>query len=56
MVSRFPNLNGKIFDEDGNLCNYFDIYVNLENAYPEEVAKTVQDGDEIHLVMMISGG
>jgi len=45
-----------VFMEDGSLGNFFDIYVNLEDAYPEGLLKPVNDGDEIHLIMMISGG
>jgi molybdopterin converting factor small subunit len=33
-----------------------EVYVNNESAYPEELAKPVQDGDEIHLILMLAGG
>jgi len=56
LVSRFPKLRERVFMEDGSLGNFFDIYVNLEDAYPEGLLKPVNDGDEIHLIMMISGG
>ncbi|MFC1954303.1 MoaD/ThiS family protein [Chloroflexota bacterium] len=56
LVSRFPKLRGRVFEEDGKLSNYFDVYVNLENASPEGLAKPVNDGDEIHLIMLVSGG
>jgi hypothetical protein len=30
--------------------------VNMESTYPEELAKPVRDGDEIHITLMLSGG
>ncbi len=30
--------------------------VNLQSAYPNELAKQVKDGDEIHVTMMLAGG
>ncbi|MBI2979332.1 MAG: MoaD/ThiS family protein [Chloroflexi bacterium] len=32
------------------------IYVNEESAFPEELARPVKDGDELHIVTMIAGG
>lgn len=56
LVARFPKLRGWLFREDGNLSNFIDVYINLESAYPDELTKPVKDGDEIHIVMKISGG
>jgi molybdopterin converting factor small subunit len=33
-----------------------EIYVNMESSYPEELAKPVKDGDELYIVIIISGG
>jgi molybdopterin converting factor small subunit len=44
-----------LFDKSGNLLNYVDIYVNGESSYPEELAKPVKDGDEIHITLIIAG-
>ena len=56
LVARFPKVREWLFGKDGNLSNLVDVYVNLESAYPEGLAKLVKDGDEIHIIMMISGG
>ena len=45
-----------IFDEKGHLHKYVEIYVNMETAYPDELAKPVKSGDEIHITIMLSGG
>ena len=56
LVKQFPGIEKGLFDKQGKLLNYVDIYVNLESAFPEELAKPVKDGDELHIVLMIAGG
>jgi molybdopterin converting factor small subunit len=56
LISRFPDLREKLFDKKGKLLNHVEIYLNLETAYPDELAKPVKDGDDIHVIMMLSGG
>lgn len=48
LVKKFPEIKTGLFDKDGELLNYFSIYVNGESAYPEELIKPVKDGDELH--------
>ncbi|MFC2039011.1 MoaD/ThiS family protein [Chloroflexota bacterium] len=56
VVARFPELRGSLFGKDGKLDNHVDIYVNMESAYPEELAKPVNDGDEIYIIAQVAGG
>ena len=56
LVRRFPDLREAIFDKRGRLLNVIEIYVNMESAYPEELAKKVKDGDKINILVMLSGG
>ena len=56
LVDRFPGLREWVFGENGELNNLFDVYINLESTYPEELAKPVKDGDELHIIIVISGG
>jgi molybdopterin converting factor small subunit len=56
MVKRYPAMESSLFGKNGKLANIVEIYVNLQSAYPNELAKPVKDGDEIHLTMMLSGG
>jgi molybdopterin converting factor small subunit len=56
LVDRFPGLRGWLFGKNGNLNKTVDVYVNMESAYPEELAKPVKDGDELHIIIVISGG
>ena len=56
LVAQFPESKQGLFDKDGKLLSYVDIYVNGESAYPEELVKPVKDGDELHIVLTIAGG
>lgn len=56
LVSKYPRMKEALFDSKGTLHNYVEVYVNMESAYPEELAKPVRDGDEIHITIMLAGG
>ncbi|MDH5695979.1 MAG: MoaD/ThiS family protein [Dehalococcoidia bacterium] len=56
LVKQFPKIRQGLFGKDGKLLNYVDIYVNMESAYPEELAKPVKDNDELHITLIIAGG
>ena len=56
LAAQFPDIRPVMFGKDGKLLSYLDVYVNGESAYPEELAKPVKAGDEIDLVVMLSGG
>jgi molybdopterin converting factor small subunit len=56
LVKQFPRVKRMLLGKDGKLLNYVDIYVNGESSYPEELAKPVKDGDELHITIIIAGG
>jgi molybdopterin converting factor small subunit len=56
LVKRFPNLQSAIFDEKGELQNLLEVFLNSESAYPEELARSTKEGDEIHITTILSGG
>ncbi len=56
LVERFPALQKILFDKDGKLFGDLGIYVNRKDAYPEDLAKPVKDGDELHIPSVIAGG
>lgn len=56
LVKQYPGMREGLFDRRGKLLNVVEVYVNHETAYPEELAKRVKDGDEIHLILMLAGG
>jgi len=56
LETQFPGIKQRLFDEQGKLLNYFEIYINSESSYPEELAKPVCDGDELTIVTLVGGG
>ena len=51
-----PDMKQWLFDENGELKNYIDIFINKRNAFPLPLTKLVADGDEIYLMSLIGGG
>jgi molybdopterin converting factor small subunit len=53
---RYPKARRWIFREDGEMANFTDVFVNLKSTFPGELDQPVQDGDELFLMLMLSGG
>ncbi len=56
LVNQYPGMGSILFKGAGKLNNLIEIYLNMESAYPDELKKPVQDGDEIHITLLLSGG
>ncbi len=56
LVGRFPEMSQALFGEDGELLHYVNIYVNGKSAYPNELKRTVREGDELEIALIIGGG
>jgi molybdopterin converting factor small subunit len=56
LIVRYPALRELIFYKDGQLQTFIEIYVNRKAAYPDELSRKVEDGNEIHLTITIAGG
>lgn len=56
LVLRFPEIKQRLYDKKGELAQFIEIYVNSESSYPDELARTVKDGDELTIVVALSGG
>ena len=56
LTDRFPALKSKLFKKNGELLAYIDIFVNQENCLHEELAKTVDEGDEMYIMPIYGGG
>jgi adenylyltransferase/sulfurtransferase len=56
LVRQFPGMEKALFAKKDKLLNNVEIYLNHASAYPNELMKPVKDGDEIHLVVMLTGG
>jgi molybdopterin converting factor small subunit len=56
LIKQFPAMEKALFAKKDKLLNMVEVYVNHASAYPNELAKPVKDGDEIHLLIMLAGG
>jgi molybdopterin converting factor small subunit len=56
LIQHHPGLGDVLFDPTGKLNHLIEIYLNMESAWPDELKKPVQSGDEIHITLMLSGG
>ncbi len=56
LIIKYPGMREALFDKKGKLRNVIEIYVNMKSAYPDELAKIVSDGDEVHIIYLLTGG
>jgi molybdopterin converting factor small subunit len=56
LESRFPDIKKMIRDKRGQLRQYCNILVNSESIYPKELTTLVKDGDQIDIVVFVTGG
>ena len=56
LIKQFPDIKQVLFDQNGKFINYVNIYINMEDAFPDELAKSIKDGDELHILPIIMGG
>jgi len=56
LIKQYPGMEKALFAKKDKLLNNVEIYLNNASAYPNELVKSVKDGDVIHLVTMLTGG
>ncbi len=56
LVEKYPAIKEALFDKNGKLFDYINVYVNKKRPYPELLNKPVKDGDNILLAVAIGGG
>lgn len=56
LINQYPGMEKALFAKTDQLHRNVEVYLNQESAYPNELAKPVKDGDQIHLVVMLAGG
>jgi len=55
-VKQFPRTKQLLFDKSGNLLGHIEILVNGVSTFPEEIDRSVHDGDTISMIYLIVGG
>ena len=53
---QYPDIRSAIRDEQGKLHDFWDVFVNSESSYPDELVKPVKDGDELNIITIPGGG
>ena len=56
LLEQSPDIVNKLFNKRGKLHGYVAIYLNGEDAYPDELVRSLKDGDELHILYIIGGG
>ena len=56
LVKQFPGIEKMLFAENSELLDYVGVYVNGKDTYPEQLAKPVNDGDELYILYVGGGG
>ena len=55
-VTLYPGMGKELFDKNGKLLHYIEIYLNKVSAYPGELEKSLKDGDELQIITFLAGG
>ncbi len=57
LVKQYPQLDSRLFNERREVNEALSLFVNLEHIrYHGGLATPLQDGDEVYIVQMFSGG
>lgn len=57
LVTQYPDLKRHLYNDDGKLRSFVNVYVNDEDMrYLEKEATALKDGDTISIVPSIAGG
>jgi len=56
LVRQYPAMEKELFKKKGQLHGHIEIYLNAESAFPGELEKPVQPGDDIQIVTFLAGG
>ena len=57
MEGQYPGIKERLCDEDGNLRNFVNVYVNGEDVrFLDGIDSATGDGDEVSIVPAVAGG
>jgi molybdopterin synthase sulfur carrier subunit len=57
LTAQFPGLKGHLFNDEGKLRSFVNIYLNDEDIrYLQKTASRVKEGDSITIIPSIAGG
>jgi len=53
---QYPGIKMQLYDKHGNLSSIYEIYINGQSVYPNELSAQLADGDEVAIGMLYIGG
>ena len=57
LVGQYPGVEGQVFNEDGSLHRFVNVYVNDDDVrYLSALETPVKDGDEVSILPAVAGG
>ncbi len=57
LVGEYPALSAQVFNDDGSLHRFINIYVNDDDVrYLSQLDTPVKDGDEVSILPAVAGG
>ena len=56
LEQKYPGFKKQILNSKGQLRDVFEIYLNSDSAYPDELSRPVKEGDVITIITYIAGG
>jgi molybdopterin converting factor small subunit len=56
LIGQYPRLKNVLFDKNGGLQSHVFASINLKSAYPEKLDTPLEEGDELHIALIIAGG
>lgn len=57
LEQNFPTIKSRICNEDGEIRNFVNIYINEEDVrFLNGISSKINDGDEISIVPAVAGG
>lgn len=56
LTSRYPGMASEVFDPKGRIKGTIEIYLNDKTAYPGELERKINPGDNIQIITFLAGG
>lgn len=56
LESLYPGIKAQLYDKHGKMSAIYEIYINGQSVYPNELSTPLADGDEVVIGMLYVGG
>jgi hypothetical protein len=56
LTQRFPKLTRVLLNQDGDLMQTYDFFINGQSVYPKNMTTPLNDGDLLNILYLIHGG